>query len=207
LKDLSEITEYIDVTNEEKATEKVWKVCKRHGKQVEKALRRMRNIFDKPFYLIPNNSLLGLVARREHLKEPVLLLVQSICEHLNKALPMAFHRNLPKNENDLNDKVSALIQSDRVEFEREHPSIRFACTNVIPDHSTQDYELLIESKYLRGSTSPTKVRDGIAADLIEYPQQAHILFVVYGPEHQIYDDDKYRREFENQRRCTILIVR
>ena len=49
--------------------------------------------------------------------------------------------------------------------------------------------MLVEAEYVRGSTTPAKVTDGIAADLTKYPEEAHILFVVLDPEGLVPDDN------------------
>jgi hypothetical protein len=69
------------------------------------------------------------------------------------------------------------------------------------------FQLLIESKYIRGSTSPSKANEGIAADLTKYPAESHKLFIVYDPERQIADDSKFRVDIEAKGNCTVDIVR
>jgi len=104
---------------------------------VETALRRMREVFNKPFEEIPENSLLKMVADREYLKEPVQKLVNDICQRLRKAIPIAFPaKNLPKSENDLNDTVAAFLDSYKSEFEKEYPAVLFAGARTIPDMLT-----------------------------------------------------------------------
>ena len=83
----------------------------------------------------------------------------------------------------------------------------FAGGHTVPDHGEDDSDILIEAKYLRGATSPTKVSDAMAADLTKYPQGRHILFVVYDPQRMIRDDQVFKRDFETLGRCTVLVVR
>jgi hypothetical protein len=78
---------------------------------------------------------------------------------------------------------------------------------VIPDHSWHEQHLLIEAKFIRNSTSPSKASEGIAADLIKYPSEVHVMFVVYDPNRAIPNDDKFRSEFEKKRPCTVFIIR
>ena len=58
----------------------------------------------------------------------------------------------------------------------------FAGAGVVPDFSPDRGHLLIEGKYIRRGTPPSKVTEGMAADLTKYPQEAHIMFVVYDPQ-------------------------
>jgi 7-cyano-7-deazaguanine synthase in queuosine biosynthesis len=208
LNELVDIIEYIPGVNEEEAVEKIWNLCHRHGQQVEAAIRRMREVFDKPFEEIPENSLLKIVADREYLKEPIRRLVDDICQRLKKAIPIAFPaKNLPKSEKDLNDKVAALLDSYKSEFDREHPAVLFAGARTIPDHAHSKYDLLVETKFARGSTTASRVSDGIAADLIKYPQRKHTLFIVFDPERSIINDARFAKDFEVKGRCTVCIIR
>jgi len=208
LNELSDVTEHIPGVNEEVAIERIWDLCRRHGQQVEAAIRRMREVFDKPFEEIPENSLLKMVADREYLKEPIQGLVDDICQRLRSAIPIAFpQKNLPKNENDLNDKIAALLDSYRSDFEREHPAVLFALARAIPDHSHSKHDLLVETKFARGSTTVSKISDGIAADLIKYPENKHILFIVFDPDRSIVNDDKFAKDIESKGHCTVCVIR
>jgi hypothetical protein len=148
-----------------------------------------------------------MISEREYMKEPVQRLVEVISKRLQKALPVAFSLNRPKNENDFNDKVNAILVSDSYEYEREHPSVSFGLAHVVPDHSFPKMDLLIESKYIRDSSPPSKATEGIAADITKYPKNCHILFVVYDPDRSITDDDKFKKAFESDNRCTICFIR
>jgi len=204
---ISEMVAHVGALTEEDAYNRIAKLCRRHGNQVMNAIARMREKHDRPECDIPAASLLSLVASREYLKPPVLRLVQSICERLDVAIPLTFQNNLPKDEPDLNDKISAILNAERQKFVREHPAVRFGLATAIPDHSTTDSDVVIESKYLRGSTTPSRASDGMAADLAKYPATAHILFVVYDPNRAISEDQTFCQAFERKRDCTVHIVR
>ena len=45
----------------------------------------------------------------------------------------------------------------------------------------------------------------MAADLIKYPQEAHILFVVYDYHHAIGDRERLKRDFEGRGCCTVCV--
>lgn len=207
LNELTEIEDYIPGFNEEEKIEKLWNLCHKHGQQVLQAIKKMREIHDNPFITIIKDSFLHVISEREYLKEPVQRLVYDLCSRLNKAIPLAFQKNKPKNENDFNDKVSSILAVLKEDFDREYPHVTFALAKSVPDHSHSATRLFIESKYIRGSTSPSKISDGIAADLIKYTSACHVLFVVYDPQRHISDDDKFRRDFEKSGRCTVSIIR
>ena len=66
--------------------------------------------------------------------------------------------------------------------------------------------MLVEGKYIRSGTTPSKVTEGMAADMTKYPQEAHILFVVYDPDSAIVDRIRLKRDFEDRGRCTVCVL-
>ena len=90
---------------------------------------------------------------------------------------------------------------------REHPAVSFAGGHSVPDHGSDDLDIVVEAKYVRGGTTPSKASEGMAADRTKYLQEIHILFVVYDPEHAIRDDQQFVNDFESRGRCTVLILR
>ena len=71
----------------------------------------------------------------------------------------------------------------------------------------QTCSLLIEAKFIREKTSPSKVSEGIAADITKYPKDKFILFVIYDPDRGISDDILFRSDMENKRDCKVAIIR
>lgn len=207
LDELVDLTDYVAKPNEEEAVEHIHSLCRRHGQQVLEAVIKMRNTHDDLSRKIVEGSFLSLVNNREYLKKPVLRLVSDVCDSLSNALPLAFQRELPKNENHLNDMISAILNSNSNKFEREHPFVRFSLAHAVPDHSLNGNYLFIESKYIRNSTTPSRVSEGLAADLTKYPEESHILFLVYDPNRSISDDNLFRIDFERGSRCTVCIIR
>jgi hypothetical protein len=210
INDLAEVVDYLPgAPSESEAVEQVWNLCRRHGEAVRGALRTIRDRYDDVYQAVPAGSLLELIfSDREHLKEPVERLVDSITRRLQVAIPrMSAKDNRPKDEPDLNQKINALLDGYRDDLVSEHPAISFAGVRVIPDHAFTGADLLIESKYIRANTPPSKASDGIAADLIKYPAKAHILFVVYDPDGAIIDPRRFREDFAAKGRCTVFVVR
>ena len=206
--ELSDVVEYLpDSGGEFERLALVWDLCRRHGDQVAVAMKRMRDSHDDLYSPVPRDSLLGLVSDREYLKDPVSLLVNRLCELLDPAIGRMFGANPPKDETDLNTKINTLLNSHEFDLRREHPAVSFAGGHTVPDHGSDNSDILIEAKYIRGATSPSKVSDGIAADMTKYPQDRQILFVVYDPQRFIRDDQLFTRDFESRGRCTVLVVR
>ena len=192
--------------DENELVEKTWELCSRHGKHVGRALRRMRDLHEGVFSPLAPDSLLKLVSDREFLKAPIERLVTSIESRLASAVPKSFQSVRPANEADLNDKIEGLLDTWREDLEREHPSVPFARAGVVPDFSIERGHLLVEGKYIRGNTTPSKVTEGMAADLTKYPQEAHVLFFVYDPDSAVVDRNRLKRDFEGRGRCTLCIL-
>lgn len=186
--------------------ERVWRLMRAHGENVRSGLLRIRQLYDDPFAPLPRGSLPSLVSNREYLRPAVVRLCEAISDIASGAVGELFRVQPPSNENDFNARMAALIGSHH-ELISEHPSVPFACAQVRPDHTVTDTALLIESKFIRDSASPSKASEGIAADLTKYPSHAHVLFLVYDPHRRIQDDVEFKRDFERKGRCTVTILR
>ena len=207
LSELADLGEDVPgVTNDIELTERVWKLIQAHGKNVRHGIRKMQELYDDPLGDLTEGSLLGLVASREHQRPPAVRLADAITRIVREAVGALFGVQRPANERDLNSKLAAVIGS-HTELTSEHPTVSFACAGVAPDHTVANSDLLIEAKYVREHTAPSKASEGIAADLTKYPENAHILFIVYDPERRISNDARFTRDFERRGRCSVLIVR
>ncbi len=194
------------VTNDIELTELMWELIHAHGKNVRLAIRRMQELYDDPLDDLVEGSLLGLVASREHQRTPAVRLADKIAQIVTEAVGRLFGVQRPANERDLNSKLAALIGSHS-DLTSEHPTVSFACAGVAPDHTIRNSDLLIEAKFVREHTSPSKASEGIAADLTKYPAKAHILFIVYDPDRRISNDRQFARDFQIRGNCSIRIVR
>jgi 7-cyano-7-deazaguanine synthase in queuosine biosynthesis len=186
--------------------QRVWELMRSHGENVRRGLLRIRELYDDPLSPLAPGSLLSLVGTREHLRPAAVRLADAISRVVTDGLGPMFRVTGPINENDLNHKLAALIGAHH-ELISEHPTMPFACARVVPDHTIVGGGLLVEAKFIRDGTPPSKASEGIAADLTKYPSGSHILFVVYDPERQIPDDAMFRRDIEKQGRCSVAIVR
>jgi 7-cyano-7-deazaguanine synthase in queuosine biosynthesis len=205
--ELAEVLDSLPATGSDlERVERLWGLMRRHGENVRRGLLRIRELYDDPLAPLPSGSLPSLVSAREHLRPAVLRLSEAISRIAAEAVGELFRVEQPANENDLNAKLAALIGSHH-ELISEHPSVPFACARVMPDHTVVDSALLIEAKFIRDGTPPSKASEGIAADLTKYPSGCHVLFLVYDPHRRIPDDGVFKRDFENKGRCTITVLR
>lgn len=153
-------------------------------------------------------SYLYMVNQREYLLEPVERLMKDIVAKISRAIPIAYQKAKPQNENRLNDTIQSILASENESFEREYPSIALALCKTVPDQSWGNHRLLLETKYLRKKISLANLTDQIGADLLKYPRDNKILFVLYDPYRSIYDDVKFSSDVQGKDpRFVVEIVR
>lgn len=206
LSELSEITDYLP-GKEDEAVEAVWELCRRHGDQILLGLKEIRRHLDDLRYEARKGSLLQLISDREYLKENPERLANRIAAMLSGSIPVAFKKLRPKNEDELNDQIDALLRANGSDFRREFPTTQFCLSKVVPDHEANTASLFVEAKYIRKATSPSKASEGIAADITKYPGKAFILFVVYDPGRAITDDERFKRDIQSKRDCMVAVIR
>jgi len=207
LYELSDVVDHIDADGEADAIDKIWALCNRHGNQVMMAIKEIRQKHDDPRFEVKAGSLLQLIACREYLKSDPKRLAECLATILHESIPIAFKTRQPSKEDELNDHIDAILRTNKEDFQREFPSTTFALSKVIPDHEARHAELLIEAKYIRAKTAPSKVSEGIAADITKYPKERFILFVIYDPDRGIADDTAFRNDIINKRDCIVAIIR
>ena len=208
LNELTDIEPYIDGNDEEERIEKIYELCRKHSEHISFAIEKMRQKYDLPFNRLPQNSFFNsIVGAREYHKSEPYRLSDKICQQLEISIPKAFSSNKPKDEKVLNNYVDAFISQNKNSYEREFPFVKFALSKAVPDHSFSDENLFIESKYIRGKTSPSKITSGISEDLTKYPGSKLKLFIIYDPERQITDDNIFIQTFEEKGNCKVKIIR
>jgi hypothetical protein len=147
-----------------------------------------------------------MLSSKDYLKTPTRIRADEIDKILRTSIPQAFHTEKPKNEDDFNDTVKALLDAAGNSFTREYPVLRFGITSYRADLAEDS--LIIESKYLRGKTPPSVATEGISADLVKIPDGVGLMFVVYDPERKITSDDDFIKGFQDRRQdCYVRIFR
>lgn len=205
--ELLDVVDYVNPGDPYQAIDDLYNLSKRHGNLVRRGILRMHEKHYDPYHDFPNDSLFRLINRGDHFRPPVELLAEKICRDLQNSLPLAFQKNLPRDENDLNDKIEAYLNKERERFEREHPAITFGLSKTKPDHASSTYDLWIEAKYIRKRTTPSKVSDGMAADITKYPEEVFKLFIVYDPTRSISDDGVFAEAFHRRALCRVEVIR
>jgi 7-cyano-7-deazaguanine synthase in queuosine biosynthesis len=204
--EFADVLEGVDKDDHERTIDQIWQMCRRHGKEVVKALKAIQSRYDNLSKPIPSGGLLECLGERTYLKPEARLLAEAIGKQLRKAIPIAFRTRKPKNEAALNDQIEALLKADQEEYKREFPNTLFALSSIIPDHMISK-DLCIEAKYVRSSTPPSKVSEGIAADITKISATSYVLFLIYDPSRGIRNDDQFIGDIEKKRDCLVIIIR
>jgi len=204
--EITELIEYWPGTNPDDKLHEIYSLINAYGISVLYAATKMRDKYENIGIPVNEKSLLEIINKRDYLNTPFAIRVSEIHAILESAIPDMFQREKPKNENDFNDKLHAILNTQG-KFAREYPALAFGITTYKPDQS-QD-ALLIESKYLRGkSMTPSKATEDIAADITKVPKEYGLFFVVYDPERKIVDDNSFIQSFECKRNnCFVRIYR
>lgn len=204
--ELMEVIEYWPEDNPDDSLSSIYSLFCRFGDSIIKAIKEIQFKYDDLTSSYSNDSLLKIVSQRHYLASPIQHRVRELDELLKRTLPKTFQTEYPSNENDLNDKIQGLL-SVKGNYTREYPVLQFGITAYKADHAKDG--IIIEAKYLRDSTTPSKATEGIAADIVKVPDEAAgILFIVYDPFRKINDDYQFISSFECKREnCYVRIYR
>lgn len=198
--------EFWPCDNSEDSINEIHELLMRYSDSALRAAQQMQFKYDDLRTPISEKSFLKILSNREYLKTPFERRVEEIDDRLRRSMPSLFHTEKPKDENDFNDKVVALLNSANERWFREFPTIKFGITHYRADGYYDG--LIIESKYIRTNTSPSKAAEGIAADITQINEDQNVLFIVYDPYRRIVDDEEYCTSFMKKKpNCFVKIYR
>ena len=192
--------------NPEDSLTEIHELLMRYSDSALRAVKQMQLKYDDLRNPVLANSFLKIVANREYLKTPYERRIAEIDEKLKLAIPQMFNAEPPSNENDFNDKLVAILKSSNEHWLREFPMLLFDPTHYRADASYEG--LVIESKYLRGSTTASVAINGIAADITMLNSEQNAMFVVYDPERKITDDATFCASLMSKKaNCVVKVYR
>jgi hypothetical protein len=187
---------FIELEDINEELEEIYSFVRMHNKDVLLGLSKIREEEDLSSS-IPPKSFYGIISEREYLKPEPKRMAEKLSEELKQKIPIAFQTEKPKKEQQLNDYIGSVL-ADNEDLLREFPTVNFGLKKVIPDHELREYNLLIECKYPRETRKLSKINEEIAADIIQFPTEAFILFVVYDPSGQINDVSKFESDIQQK---------
>ena len=198
--------EFWPCDNPDDSLDEIHELLLRYSDSALRAVKQIQLKYEDLRNPVASNSFLKIIADREYLKTPYERRAEEIDEKLKISLPQMFKTERPKNENDFNDKVMALLTGSDERWKREFPIISFGITSYRADGSYDG--LIIESKYIRAKTSPSVATQGIAADITQLSEGQFVFFVVYDPERQITDDESYCNSLMSKKEnCIVRVYR
>lgn len=201
-----EAIEYWPCDNPEDSLNEIFELLSKYSDSALRAAKQMQLYYDDLRIPIEEDSFLKIIADREYLQTPFEMRIKEIDDKLSRSLPLLFNTEKPKNENDFNDKVMALLSAGNERWMREYPVISFGITSYKADGSHDG--LIIESKYIRKKTSPSVAMRGIAEDITLVPAAQNMFFVVYDPERSIVDDDEFCKSLMSKKpNCVVKVYR
>ena len=201
-----EAIEYWPCDNPEDSLKEIHELLMRYSDSAMRAVKQMQLKYEDLRTPIAEDSFLKIVTKREYLKTPFERRVEEIDERLNCCLPLMFKSDRPKDENDFNNKIVALLKSPGERWFREYPVLAFGITSYRADSSHDD--LIIESKYIRGKTTAGAVTNGIASDITIIDEKQNVFFIVYDPERKVIEDDVFCNSLMKKKsNCFVKIYR
>lgn len=204
--EMTDVIDYWHCDNPEDSLDEVYSLFSRFGDSILRGAQTMRTTHEDLSIPTLENSFLSMLSTRDYLKTPTFIRVDEIEKVLKISIPQAFHTEKPKNEDDFNDTVKALLDASGSSFTREYPVLKFGITSYRADLAEDG--LIIESKYLRGKTPPSVATEAISADITKIPTGIAVLFVVYDPERKIINDYDFINGFQSKRQdCYVRIFR
>jgi len=205
---LDEITDIEQGFDEcpETLVENLHSLFTRHGAQVEEAITQFRSHYRVELLesVTKPNSLEDVLKHQEYLYTPAQVIARRLSKVLARSTMTAFATQRPESERAVQDHLQAVVDARREEMMRESPVIHLGFGSAVPDFSKLD--LIMEVKYVRDRTSPSKATESIMADCSKYPKNAYLLFFIYDPDRQIKDDEKFADTIARVRPCEVVIV-
>ncbi len=179
--------------------ENIYSLAQKHSKDVSRGLLSIRGGEDLSSS-VPHKSFYGIISEREYLKPESQRMAEKLSERFRQAIPIAFQKQKPANEQQLNDYVESVLANDKEDLLREFPVVNFGTTKVVPDHELREYDLLIECKYPRHTRKLSQINEEIAADIVQFPAGVFILFIVYDPSSQISNISEFESDISEKAR-------
>lgn len=153
-------------------------------------------------------SMLGKIAGGIHKKSNWELYASRLCTALASGLPLAFQSETPRNETHLQEVSDGILKGLGGDLIREYPFLRWSSVLTKPDWSDDQYELLVEAKYVSRREYIRRITDEIAADITKYGDSGQrVVFVIYDPSGYVSDPERFLREVLQRERMYGRVIR
>jgi len=210
--ELDEAISYIDLPSSECA-EKIFELFKRHSYEVNGVLKARYNEHSSEYLSgnLPDNCLISMTGRLDHLLNPVDEYAEKIWGILSISLPSIFQSEKPSSERRLQEAGKGVLDGAGERLCRESPTLSYSLVGTTPDFSNvPDFEnlLFIEFKFLNTRPRLNQIITEITSRITIYRDQgAYVLFVVYDADRFISNDEEFIADFERHEKIKVKIVR
>lgn len=210
--ELDEAISYIDMPSSECA-EKIFELFKCHSQEVMGVLTKkyLENYLDFISGRLPENCLISMTGRLDHLLNPLDVYVEKIWEIFNSSLPLIFQSEPPTSERLLQEAGAGVLNAAGERLRREAPSLSYSSVRTTPDFSNiPNFEdlLFIEFKFLNSRPRLNQIINEISGRITIYRDQgAYVLFVVYDTDRFISNDKEFVDDFERHEKIKVKILR
>lgn len=141
---------------------------------------------------LDSTSMLAMIGDGLHRRSNWERFARRIGDLLLAGLPIAFEKDKPEKESQMQRISDSILQGHHLDLVREYPFLRWSSVLVKPDWSGEEFELLIEAKLVKNKRDLHRISEEIAADITKYGDSGqHVLFVVYDPTHCILKDEQF----------------
>jgi len=210
--ELDEIISYIDMPSSECA-EKIYELFKCHAQEAMGVLtaKYLENYSDFMSGGLPENCLISMTGRLDHLLNPLDVYVEKIWEIFNSSLPLIFQSEQPTSERILQEAGEGVLNAAGEGLRREAPTLSYSSVRTTPDFSNiPNFEnlLFIEFKFLNSRPRLNQIVNEISGRITIYRDQgAYVLFVVYDTDRFISNDKEFIADFERHEKIKVKVLR
>jgi len=157
---------------------------------------------------LDSTSMLAMIGGRVHLRSNWERYADRISELLATGLPIAYEKEKPEKETQMQRVADSILAGHNLELVREYPFLRWSSVLTKPDWSQEELELLIEAKLIKNRRDMHRISEEIAADITKYGDSGqHVLFVVYDPDHSILNEDEFTEPIRRRQSMLVRLIR
>ncbi|MBL0889490.1 MAG: 7-cyano-7-deazaguanine synthase [Gemmatimonadaceae bacterium] len=191
----------------------VYELLQRHQADVHRVLEVMvrAHASDIARGSLSPHCLLSILGAVGAAPGPQRAFVTRLGDILVDSIPAAFRSQKPTSEAQMQDVGEAALRAAGERLTREAPQTPFGTVSVRPDFSRElpgEHSLYVEFKLVKHRRDVGRTHGQIAQDLVQYPAECWILFVVYDPTSAIRDPVAFSNEFAIRReRVVVRVIR
>jgi hypothetical protein len=195
----------------DRAERVVYDLFLRQSKDVERAFKAMRARHDNALLRgrLPKECLLRTVGAGLHLEPPVKLAADRLSTLAEDGLRAVFRSRTPADEKQVQDALEGIFISLKDRIEREFPVYCVMHVKGVKPDFSNGQALAVEVKHIYGKNrTPQRIVEEMGADISHYRDKVGgLLFIVYDPDCQIIDTERFSEECLRHNGVYLKLVR